>query len=462
MSLIERIKEHFRQTDIFLLLFLVFFTMDMVILKPVCLVAALVFLRGRIKWADFKASPLFYIFLPALAVVTLVLDGDFSGPRLVSFGVGCGFWLMALLAFVVIKVRIRDADYLRVEKALTGFFWINFIVSIYGLIHVMYISGSINPYGMLHVTYGNATGDYIKGIFMAPCYINTFVNCAFAFYFLYNKRYILSFMSVAIACFTTSNFASIMLVLLLLAAMVVLKNRKMRITLLAELAFLVCFYLFVSTNNVNYMMTSLFGKGDSTEMAALKKLQEEMSKRLQAALSVFENRELKSNYGKGISAELTYYYLESEPKRMLLGAGMGEFSSQLALRTSDINRHKKSRVFRMLPEYISPDFQQNHYQVFTVIYGLPEVYHSIRHLPNSFINQIFGEYGVLGFILFLVFYVWFFVKRVRKLKYSIFIGILMAYFLLFDYMFEYLSLVVFFEMFFLLELKQSEALKQAE
>ena len=147
---------------------------------------------------------------------------------------------------------------------------------------------------------------------------------------------------------------------------------------------------------------------------------------------------------------------------MLLGAGMGEFSSQLALRTSDINRDKKSRVFRMLPEYISPDFHQNHYQVFTVIYGLPEVYHSIRHLPNSFINQIFGEYGVLGFIFFLVFYVWFFVKRVRKLKYSIFIGILMAYFLLFDYMFEYLSLVVFFEMFFLLELKQSEALKQAE
>ena len=58
MSLIARIREHFRQTDIFLLLFLVFFTMDMVILKPVCLAAALVFLHGRIKWADFKASPL--------------------------------------------------------------------------------------------------------------------------------------------------------------------------------------------------------------------------------------------------------------------------------------------------------------------------------------------------------------------------------------------------------------------
>jgi hypothetical protein len=452
-----RLKKNAGQIDFVLLLFLVFFTVDMVILKPVALVAALFWCRKQVRKEDLKASPVFYIALPLLAVVNfLFFNSDFSGPHLISLAVGCGYWLMSFFAFVLIRVRLREQGQTKTEHTLILFFWLNFLVSLYNLFHTMYTSGSINPYGLLEVDYGNSTGDYIRGIFLAPCYINTFVNCGFAFYFLYRKRFVLSFFAVVVACLTTSNFASLMLIVLLLAALVFVKVRRARLTVLVQLAFIAIFYLFVSTNNLNYMMTSILGKEDSVEMAALRKLQEEMYRKLQTALSVFEDRKLDSRYGKGIATQLTYYYLKSSPKRALMGAGMGEFSSQLAVRTSDLKGGRKSRFFAMLPVYISPDFLQNHYQVFSVIYSLPEEYHSIRHLPNSFVNQIFGEYGILGFLAFLIFYVWFFLRRIRKLSYSIFIGIMMAYFLLFDYMFEYLSLVVFFELFFLTDLQRQE------
>ncbi len=163
----------------------------------------------------------------------------------------------------------------------------------------------------------------------------------------------------------------------------------------------------------------------------------------------------KYKYGKLVSFSQTYNYLTQSVKNFLFGAGIGEFSSQLAVRTSDLPVPQKSRIFDRLPGYVAPAFYENHYSVFYSIYILPTGYHSIRHLPNSVVNQVFGEYGVIGAILFFVFYVFFFLKRYKLLTYVLPMALIFGYSLLFDYMFEYLSVAVFFELFYLLNLKEN-------
>jgi hypothetical protein len=460
-GLVYKIKEHLQRSDIFLLLFLLFFTIDMVVMKPLALVAALLYIRKAMTKVDLRSVPKFYLAMPLLGLVHfLFFNADFSAGHIVAFSIGCAYWMMSFFTFAVISADIRRSGAQKVQAALVSFFWINFAVSIYHLAHVMAIAQNINPYGMQHLAYGNSTGDYIRGVFLAPCYVNTFVNCAFAFYFLYSKRYIPSFLAVVVVCLTTSNFATLVLVPLLVAVLIFLNVKKARLAVLLEFAFIVFFYVFVSSNNLSYVMASLLEKNADIDRASLNEGIASASEiSLLTELSAVGDGKKNNGGGKALSMELTYDYLNSSPEHLLLGAGIGNYSSQLALRTSDLNPQKRSRLFSLLPGHIAPDFRRDHYRIFSIIYALPEGYHSIRHLCNSTFNQIFGEYGLLGFISFLLLYVWYFLKRVRKLSYTIFIGLLLAYFLLFDYMFEYLSIVVFFELFFLLDIKEHEEKK---
>ena len=474
------------------MLFILFFTVDKVALKPVALFAAGLFLIKTIKKEDLRNAPLFYIILPLLGLVNLFFfHQDFSSGRLISFSIGTIYWLMAFAAFIAVKVRIRDIGLRKTENTITVFFILNLLVSIYQLIHVIYISGTINPYSSELVEFGNSTGDYIQGVFLAPCYINMFVSCAFTVYFLYKRKYLLSFLAAALAFITTSNFANVIFLLVLLVLFVVLNVKKARLTILFQLAFGTIFYLFVSYGNLSYFASSFTTKSkDTAESSVLKSIalndvkkdpvappknsantkakakvrqaKEDSIKRAEtiAVLKQMNDGEQivmnDKEFGKLISLKQTKNFLESGTSNFLFGAGVGAFSSQLALRTSDIPVKNGSRLFARAPRYVSPDFKKNHYQVFSTIYQMGPEYHSIRHLPNSELNHIPGEYGVMGLIAFLVFYVGFFLKRAKRATYSILIGLMMGYFLLFDYVFEYLSLVLFFEIFFLTDLKRNE------
>ena len=161
-------------------------------------------------------------------------------------------------------------------------------------------------------------------------------------------------------------------------------------------------------------------------------------------------------YGKTNAVFQTYNYILHSPKNFIFGAGIGEYSSQLAVRTSDLPDTviKKSRIFKIVPTYVAPAFKENNYQIFSYVYSLPPIYHSIKDLPISFINQLLGEYGIIGFVLFLVFYLYYFIKNYKDGKYLIPMIVLISYFLLFDYLFEYLSVIVFFELFFLINKKK--------
>lgn len=180
--------------DWLLLVFLCLFTMDKVIIKPIALCIGLIWVIRRLKTEDIKSAPLFYILVPAIEVLKFfLLNTDFSTAHFYSFITGECYWLMCLLAFVVIYNRVKNHDTLTIHNTITAFFFINFIWSVTNLVIAMILSGTWNPYSSDMADYGNSTGDRITGLFMAPCYINAFFNSFATIYFLHKRKYVNSF-----------------------------------------------------------------------------------------------------------------------------------------------------------------------------------------------------------------------------------------------------------------------------
>jgi hypothetical protein len=73
-------------------------------------------------------------------------------------------------------------------------------------------------------------------------------------------------------------------------------------------------------------------------------------------------------------------------------------------------------------------------------------------------NQVLGEYGITGAILFIVFYLGYFVSKYRRLSYGRYLIIILLGFFLMEYWFESLSLIVIFELFMLLNIKEGRGI----
>ncbi len=442
------IKAWPKSIDIILLLFLSFFTIDMVVMKPLMIIAGIIAIAKYLKWADLKKAPLFYLLIAILCVVNyLVIHPDFTQSHFTSFCIGTGYWLMSFAAFLIISKRVELNTSATTEKTIDAWFIINILFTVGNLVMVMAKAHSLNPYMLTDEAYGNSTGDYLKGLLMGPSYINMFINSFFCIYYLYNGRYNLAILATVLACLTTSNFANFIFILVLLSCLFILKEKKARMTIALQLGFYVLFYLVISNNNLAYIGNTLKGKkGDNVETTALKSIKMPFANKYHNAWY--------NKYGKTVAFVETGEYLINSPKNLMFGAGVGGFSSQLALRTSDIPGLNKSRLFQRIPAYVCPAFMLNHYAVFAAIYGMPPAYHSIRHFPSSTANQIAGEYGLLGILVFFVFYLFYFARRYKHMTFSLPILVMLCWFLLFDYLFEYLSVVIFFELFFLMDMKR--------
>lgn len=427
---LQAIRDYVMGADLALLLFLLAIVIDKASLKPVVILAALVYMWRGISWQRIKAIPLFYLLLPVMELLRfLFFNGDFSSGHTASFVAGELYWLMMAIAFLFLKYRTDMQGTLKLERTLIVFFYLNAIWSAGNLLGVMIASRSLNPYMLADLRFGNSTGDFIRGIFMAPCYINMFANAFFAIYFLFRRMYGPALLAVIIAVLTTCNFANMVFIPVLVLVVLRLKKKKASLAALGAIGVFTIFYFIVSPDNLNYAVSSTSGKGGLMK------------------------------YGKVEAVVQTGKFLASSPAHALFGAGMGQFSSQLAIRSSHMWAGSEgSRLFQMLPAYHSPHFDSNHYQILQRLYSLPPEYHSVKHQPHSFLNQLLGEYGIVGLLLFLVFYVWYFLRRYRYTTYALWIGLLLAGFLLFDYLFEYLSIVLLFELFFLIDVKkQGEA-----
>ena len=161
--------------------------------------------------------------------------------------------------------------------------------------------------------------------------------------------------------------------------------------------------------------------------------------------------------GKAIGLLQTVKFLNQHPAKIIAGDGMGNFSSKLAFKTTGLGFEGG---FPAKYAYINNDFLINHLDVYLNFFSKKVGLHTLTNSPFSVYDQFLAEYGILGLAAFVVFYLGFFGKHLKKLTYGIPLLMLMIAAFFIDYWFERLSVLVFFELLLLLNIKETTYLKQ--
>lgn len=163
--------------------------------------------------------------------------------------------------------------------------------------------------------------------------------------------------------------------------------------------------------------------------------------------------------GKVVATEQTADFFRMHPAKLFTGDGIGNFSSKLAFRATGLNiagGYPEKRV------YIDHDFMTNHLDLYLEYFSKRAGFHSLTNSPFSVYDQIIAEYGIIGLFVFGIYYLWFFIKKIRILTYGMPILLLLIPVLAIDYWFEQLSIIILFELLFLLDIKESTAKPQLQ
>jgi hypothetical protein len=171
------------------------------------------------------------------------------------------------------------------------------------------------------------------------------------------------------------------------------------------------------------------------------------------------NKPFKESLPGKITALLqTAGFLQHHPAKIIAGDGMGNFSSKLAFKATGLG-FEGGYPAKFI--YISKDFLSNHLDIYLYFFSKGVGLHSLTNSPYSVYDQLLAEYGLLGLLAFVIFYLWFFIKHYKKLTYGIpIISLMLAVFFI-DYWFEQLSVIVFFELLLLLNIKETAYIKVA-
>jgi len=162
-----------------------------------------------------------------------------------------------------------------------------------------------------------------------------------------------------------------------------------------------------------------------------------------------------SRPGKVIGFIQTADFLRSHPDKLIAGDGIGNFSSKLAFRATGLGF---AGGFPLHSLYVNKDFLLNHLDLYLNYFSRRTGFHSLINSPYSVYDQMLGEYGVLGLLAFVIYYLWFFARHYRKLTYGlpVILVAISAFFI--DYWFEQLSVLVFFELLLMLNIKETVSL----
>lgn len=157
--------------------------------------------------------------------------------------------------------------------------------------------------------------------------------------------------------------------------------------------------------------------------------------------------------GKLISFQQTYQYLVTNPRYILSGTGIGNFSSKLAFRATGLNI---AGSYPPAFSYVNAAFHTNHLQLYLQYFSEDAEKHSLLNSPDSAADQLLAEYGMLGILSFLLLHVGYFWKNTTTSKYALPLFMVLAGALLTGYWFEQLSVVIIFEALMLLQIKQKK------
>ncbi len=456
----------------------------------------------------------------------IVKTRDFSGAYMAAFAMGNFFWLAGFLTIHQVKLSIERYGTQSADRILRVFTVLNLVACVWQLVKIMNITGTINPYSGLDFPYGMSTGDNIYGIFLQNSYYNMMVSAMLAVYFIFRKQFGYAIVAGLSLVLVFGNYGTMIFMLVLCAIMAtgilkyltanagngklvhIIRNVAPRgnymLYIPTIMIFVVLLYAIISPENTKYVVTKLKDKvyaintagqnnyvtmidnqkpdprafvmsGDEYEK--VKKSERESAQYLSysEAVKAVEGRDIVSAenakramtkvyierlQGKTLALLETWQYLKGSPANMLLGAGTTRFSSLMAQKMAG---YDSSRLFmNVLPQFISPDYRTNHLLIIVERTVSESKNFSNANWPDSFYNQLLGEYGMAGVALFLLFYVWYFVKQVDKWTYGFWIFLLVIPFAHLTYLFEALCVIPFFELLMMTDMAEKQEKREVQ
>lgn len=154
--------------------------------------------------------------------------------------------------------------------------------------------------------------------------------------------------------------------------------------------------------------------------------------------------EIKSSLpGKLLAAKEVVNYFRDHPQNTIFGAGPGNFSSKLAFRATALDI---TGGYPAGYSYINPAFLSNHLDLYLSYFTRHDEKHSVVNSPASAYYQLMAEYGIAGMLCFVIGYVYFFFKHIKKSITAHVLLFMLLFFFLFEYWFEQLSVVIVFEL----------------
>jgi hypothetical protein len=501
------LKQIFSNADIQLLVFLIFFLNVKFVVKVLAIVFMVAYSRNLRFGLSLKNSrlPLFYLFIILLEIIKyLFVVRNYELNYALVFSMGILQWVLCLLAIHYVKLHVDREEVARTHDTIRAFFMLNFLVSLLFLAMLI-----IHPVWLTYwghgadISFNNpSAGDTILGISFDTSTVNATINCLGLIYFLYKRDYLFAIVNILTIVLCTSNATFFLSLAVLILMVLTLRDKKLRIhTLIYSLVFLLLYFLISPKNRIyirNYFIqlyvmnknprqqpvldTQIYQIRIGDSIITMEKVVEilpdsaynfsnqKLGKAVGNLISFRSLRRNNSGYamipeimynsrpGKLISYIQTCFYLSSNVRRFLFGSGIGNFSSKLAFRASGVNAlGSYPQKFR----YASPEFRYNHLKTYLYYFNADASKHSVLNYPFSVYNQIPGEYGLIGTLLLIIFYLGFFVARYRRLSYGRYMLIILLAFFLLEYWFESLSLIVMFELFMLLNIKEGRTTGEA-
>jgi hypothetical protein len=258
-----------RKIDWKLLLFLVLF-LDVKLFIKVLAIAVIYLLRFNFHFGfrlHRSRLPWFYPVVIVVAFFNLVLYALYSNTNYdIAFATGIFLWMLCILAIHQIRLFVEILDIETIHNTLIAFFFINALVSLANLLHIIIETGALNPYqyqGMFQ-KYFIGTGDHIRGISFDTSTTNAIINSFGIVYFLQSKKMMMVLLCMIIMLLTGSNLTNILTIIVLIYLFIKKSTREQKSIITMCLFMFVIFMSKISPQNHEYargMFNHFFLKG---------------------------------------------------------------------------------------------------------------------------------------------------------------------------------------------------------
>lgn len=357
----------------------------------------------------------FYVGLLFLSLIQLlfVWKSDYGISYFINTLFITLMWFLALQCSNIVVNNVSKIATPNIEKVVNLFFKLNVYVVLLQVLWMCIAWKTLFPFEDM------SAGDNVKGFFRNSS-VNMIIMSFYTVYYLYKKKFKHAIIS-GLVMVTTFYMSGLLIFVTTVFTVLFLKFKlKNKLKIVAGVVVLLFLFIQFNPKNAQYVERILSNKIHS---------------------KTDPPRKLVS-FGQ------TYESWTKSPDHFLFGVGGGKFSSRSAFITAGeyVGWFPQSLV------YISEDFKENHFPLWNKkILSIPYK-DGTSNQPFSFYNKIIGEYGLIGLSLFVI-YLLTAIKNYKKLSYGRLIFILMFPFFLLDYWFEYFSVIIFFELFLLLNIK---------